>query len=276
MIFMPGEATTTEKVPGTAFIEKFVEVDGFRIRYLEAGQGTPLIHLHGAGGLSLSPAHDLLCQSHRVIAFEMPGFGYSAPNPQETMAELAATMDHAISSLGITTFNLMGTSFGAKTALLLALQAPERVRAVVLESPAAIRPEHSSPPSGSPEELARAFHAHPERFPSLPTPDPEVQARTWPMVMRMLGPNRDASFEEQLTHVAAPVLVLFGTMDGVIPPTMGRIYKALIPNCHFILVYDAAHDLTSDRPEAFTEVVNDFLERHENFVVSRSSTVLHP
>jgi pimeloyl-ACP methyl ester carboxylesterase len=269
--------TAVAAVPGAAFKENYVEADGFRIRYMEAGLGTPLVHLHGAGGLFLSPAHDLLSQTNRVIAFEMPGFGHSAINNQETMAELAATMAQAITNLSIDTFNLWGTSFGGKTALELALQAPQRVSALVLEAPAAIRPEGAAPPpTNDPEAIMRAFHAHPERFASAPTPDPEVQARTWPMVLRLLGPGRDASFEERLITLSVPTLVLFGTLDGIIAPEMRHIYKLLIPNCHYVLVYDAAHALTDDRPEAFTEVVSDFLERHENFVVSRSSTVIHP
>ena len=40
-----------------SFSQGFVEADGFRIRYTEAGQGAPLIHLHGAGGLRLTPGH---------------------------------------------------------------------------------------------------------------------------------------------------------------------------------------------------------------------------
>lgn len=96
------------------------------------------------------------------------------------------------------------------------------------------------------------------------------------MVMRLIGPNRDHAFEERLKALSVPVLVLFGTHDGVIPPEMGRIYKSLLPNCHFVLIYDAAHALTDDRPEAFTEVVSDFLERHEQFAVSRRSTVIYP
>ncbi len=40
--------------------------------------------------------------------------------------------------------------------------------------------------------------------------------------------------------------------------------------------YDAGHAISTDRPEAFTEVVVDFLERHEAFVISRAETVIHP
>src|SRR5712671_7475737 len=87
---------------GAAFREGFVEADGFRIRYMEAGQGTPLVHLHGAGGMRLTPGHDLLSRHYRVIAFEMPGFGPSPENAKtRTMPELAGTMSAAVGKLGI-------------------------------------------------------------------------------------------------------------------------------------------------------------------------------
>jgi hypothetical protein len=41
-------------------------------------------------------------------------------------------------------------------------------------------------------------------------------------------------------------------------------------------VYDAGHAVSTERPEAFTEVVADFLERHEAFIISRTETVIHP
>lgn len=149
----------------SAFREGYVEADGFRIHYLEAGQGTPLVHLHGAGGLRLTPAHEILSRHCRVVAFEMPGFGQSPENTRtRTMPELASTMAEAAGKLGLDAFTLLGTSFGGKTALWLALQAPERVLALVLEAPAAIRPEGAAPPSGSPEEIARRLYAHPERL----------------------------------------------------------------------------------------------------------------
>jgi pimeloyl-ACP methyl ester carboxylesterase len=263
--------------PGAAFKEGHVEADGFRIRYMEAGDGPPLVHLHGAGGLRLTPGHDLLSRQFRVIAFEMPGFGLSHENTRTLdMAELAATMGKAVEALGIDSFNLMGTSFGGKTALWSAIQQRERVLALVLEAPAAIRPAGAQPPSGSPEEMARRLYAHPERLPPIPLPDPAVQAKTRQLVSRLRGPDRDADLERQLAGLTTPTLVLFGTVDRVIPPDMGHIYKELMPNCHLVFVYDAGHAISTDRPEAFAEVVVDFLERHEAFVISRTPTVIHP
>jgi pimeloyl-ACP methyl ester carboxylesterase len=266
-----------DQTPGAAFREGFVEADGFRIRYMEAGQGTALIHLHGAGGMRLTRGHDLLSRSFRVIAFEMPGFGESAENTRtDTMAELAGTMAQAISVLGIDRFNLLGTSFGGKVALWLAAQYGDRVQGLVLEAPAAIRPAGMQPPSGTPEEIARRIYAHPERMAPIPAPDPVVAARTRALVMRLRGPDRDAALEARMRELTTPTLVLFGTLDFVLPPELGRNYKALIPNCHLAFVYDAGHAISTERPEAFAEITADFLERHEAFVINRTETVIHP
>jgi pimeloyl-ACP methyl ester carboxylesterase len=264
-------------VANSEFTEFYVEADGFRIRYMEAGQGTPLIHLHGAGGLRMTRAHDLLSQHYRVIVFEMPGFGRSAENTRSaTMADLASTMAVALTNMNIEKFNLYGTSFGGKVALWLAAQQPERVLGLVLESPGAIRPVDHAPPSGSPEEMARLLFAHPEKLPPLLPPNPAIQAKTRALTSRLRGPDRDAALEARMREMATPTLVLFGTLDRVMPPDMGRHYKELMPNCHLVFVYDAGHEMSTERPEAFAEVTADFLDRHEAFVISRTVTSLYP
>ena len=265
-----------EASPGGGFREESVEADGFRIRYCEAGQGAPLVHLHGAGGLRLNRAHDLLAERCRVIAVEMPGFGQSDENTRTgSMPEVAATIVKAADALGLDRFDLMGTSFGGKAALWLAVTHPERVRALVLEAPAAIRPQGTAPVSGTPEQIAARLYAHPERMPPLPAADPDVQAKQQRLVRRLIGANRDAELEAAMRRLDIPALVLFGTLDRVIPPEMGRHYKELLPNGHLVLVYDAGHAIGAERPEAFVEVVTDFLDRREAFLISRTETVIH-
>ncbi|MGH7029431.1 MAG: alpha/beta fold hydrolase, partial [Stellaceae bacterium] len=163
-----------------------------------------------------------------------------------------------------------------KAALWLALQQPQLVRALVLEAPAAIRPEGAEPPSGPPEEMARRLFAHPERVGPIAMPDPAIRAKTGRLVGRLRGPNRDSDLEARLSSLASATLVLFGTVDRVIPPDMGHFYKELIPNCNLVFVYDAGHAISTDRPEAFAEVVADFVERREAFVISRTETAIHP
>src|SRR5205807_3427464 len=176
----------------SAFREAHVDADGFRSRDLEAGEGVALVHLHGGGGLRLTPAHELLAHRFRVVAFEMPGFGDSPVNTRtESMPELASTMARAIDKIGLDNFNLMGTSFGGKTALWLALQATQRVLGLVLEAPAAIRQDGAAPPSGIPEEIARRLDAHPDRMASIPTIDPGARAKPPRLGPRLRGPDRD-------------------------------------------------------------------------------------
>jgi pimeloyl-ACP methyl ester carboxylesterase len=260
-----------------AFREGFVETDGFAIRYMEAGVGPPLVHLHGGRGMRLTPAHDLLSEQFRVIAFEMPGFGRSPANTRtSTGCELAATMATAVGILGIERFNLLATSFGSRIALWIAVQQPERVQALVLESPAAIRPAGHRAPAGTAQEIAQLIYAHPERLGPQPAVDPAIEAKQRTLLERLRGPDRDFDLEAKMRSLATPTLVLFGNLDRVISPDFGRCYKAVLPNCHLVFVYDAGHAISTDRPEAFVAVTRDFLERHEAFVISRANTVIYP
>lgn len=263
----------------SAFVERKVEADGFTIRYLEAGRksddSAPVICIHGAGGLRLSPMHEMLAKTHRIVAFETPGFGASPANERSRdMAELAGSLCAAVAALGITSYNLMGTSFGGKLATHMALQDGEKVQSLVLLSPAVFRPSER-PPMGTPEERRKVMHAHPERFPLAPA-NPEVDSKQEALVRRLIGPPRDAEFEQKLPGLSVPTLAVFGSEDRLTPPDMARFYRQHYGNAHLMLIYDAAHLVDLDRPEAVTEVVGDFLARKERFLVSEQSGVIHP
>jgi pimeloyl-ACP methyl ester carboxylesterase len=260
----------------TAFAEAHVEADGFRIRYLEAGTGPPLVWLHGGGGLHLSRAHSLMAERYRVIALEVPGFGNSAANERsQSYPELGATMAGVVKQLGVERFNLWGTSFGSIVALWWAIGAPESIDALVLEAPAAIVPEGHIRPSGSPEEMWRRLYAHPERQPIRPPEDPAVVIKMRALMGRVPRPSR-ADTEAKLSEVSVPTLVVFGTADAVVPAEMGRVYREKMPNCNYVLVYDAGHEVGAERPEAFVSLVGDFLERREAFIVNAKSSLLNP
>lgn len=78
-----------------------------------------------------------------------------------------------------------------------------------------------------------------------------------------------------MAELTVPSLILFGTRDQIMPMENGRIYKELMPKSNLMLIYDAAHALDADRPEAVAEVVGDFLERQDSFIVSQADGVLH-
>jgi pimeloyl-ACP methyl ester carboxylesterase len=273
------ETATATPTVGSEFREKFVDADGFHIRYLEAGQGEPIVHFHGAGGLHLYRSHELLAQNHRVLLFEVPGFGNSAVNDRsQSVEDLGRTMAEAVTRLGIDQFNLMGNSFGGRLALWTALQIPERIHSLVLVAPAAILPEnHTRPQSMSQEELVKRLFAHPERV-NLPAPlSPEVTAKQNALTRRLTTPRRDEL--EVLSSMATfqpPVLVVWGPDDKMIPSEMGRVYVEKLPTAFLVLLYDAGHEADADRPEAFADLVTEFIERGAGFVVNHRSGVVHP
>jgi pimeloyl-ACP methyl ester carboxylesterase len=266
----PPELKNDEAPP---FESGTVEADGFTVRYEVAGVGDPLVVIHGAGGLNITLGLQLLAESRRVFLLELPGFGDVANERTHTALDMAKTVLAVADALGLEQFDLLGTSMGGVVASWVATEAPGRVRRLVLEAPAAFRVDND-PSKLSPEELLAAFHAHPERK-TITAPDPERQARSWPLVEKLVGPLHDEELATRLATLATPALVLFGSVDGLFGTSAGSTYKTLIPSCTFAIVYDAAHDISGDRPEAFASMVGDFLNRGPFFVIENRSTLIY-
>jgi pimeloyl-ACP methyl ester carboxylesterase len=259
----------------TVFQEKFVDADGFCVRYLEAGSGPPLVHIHSAGGLRINRAHELLAESYRVIAVEVPGYAAGAPNERsQSIMELGATMMQVAHTIGLERFNLWGTSFGGALAFWTACAEPESIEALVLEGPGVIPPAEW-PPISTPEELHQYTYAHPERQPMAPPLDPALRNQRRALLQR-LEPFSGEDVERRMAELDVSTLVIFGTGDQLTPPELGRVYAERMPRCQLVLLYDAGHDSAGERPEAFAELVADFLRRHEAFIVTEKSALLHP
>ncbi|HEX3688315.1 MAG TPA: alpha/beta fold hydrolase, partial [Solirubrobacteraceae bacterium] len=95
-----------------------VAVGERRLRFWETGNGTPLVILHGGGGVDLAPAYERLALQARVICLELPGFGDdpSGPAAPDTFPAVASTVIEATAELGMDRFALLGVSFGGATA----------------------------------------------------------------------------------------------------------------------------------------------------------------
>lgn len=129
-------------------------VGSARMHYLIAGapasEAPPLVLIHGLGGSirhfsgTLMPE---LAQTHRVVAFDRPGYGAST-RPAEGAARLqeqAAALRSAVQQLGLSRPVLVGHSFGGAVALAYALDYPEDASGLVLLAPAAF-PFRMKPP----------------------------------------------------------------------------------------------------------------------------------
>jgi alkanesulfonate monooxygenase SsuD/methylene tetrahydromethanopterin reductase-like flavin-dependent oxidoreductase (luciferase family)/pimeloyl-ACP methyl ester carboxylesterase len=232
-------STATQRAKGAVatFTEHAIQVDRVRIRYREAGQGKPVVVLPAAG-LTSSPLNDLLAQQFRVIVLEIPDSGRSLGNEQtQSLRELARTLAAAIAALGLEHYGLVSTALRAPLALWQAIDRPEHVDALVLISPVAFWSDSKTALSGC---------------------------------------ARDPALEGRLGNIQAATLVLLGTKDEVLPSETGPRYVERIPHCYYALVYDAGHEIESERPEALFTAVREFLEQRESFVVSRKNTVINP
>jgi pimeloyl-ACP methyl ester carboxylesterase len=266
-----------EQRANTEFTEGHVEVGGFRIRYLDAGHGSPVVMLHGMGGLMLTKLHNELATKYRVLAFEMPGFGQSPANTASpSVQDLARTMMQAATHLGLNSYALIGTSFGSSVALWQVLQSPQQVDLLVLIAPTAVLPEGYTLPVVAQDQIATLLFAHPENMPAQPAQDLAHVAKEMALVQRLQGGSRDRELEDKLGQVETQTLVVFGTADKVVSPAMGRTYRERMPNCHFVMVYDAGHAVASERPEALTNAIMDFLDLRETFIVSRRDGRINP
>jgi len=118
----------------------FLKVDGVRLHYLDRGEGTPVILLHGNAvrleDWVVSGIIDRLAERHRVIAFDRPGYGHSERprNRLWTPAAQARLLQKTFAQLRISRPVVVGQSQGAQVALALALDPDAAVRHLILVS----------------------------------------------------------------------------------------------------------------------------------------------
>jgi pimeloyl-ACP methyl ester carboxylesterase len=100
-----------------------------------------------------------------------------------------------------------------------------------------------------------------------------------PTVLTLDGRCADdahAPIVNRVGELKLPILTCFGTRDAIAPVETARHYRAHLPGCNLMLVYDSGHDMETERPEAVASLVLDFLERHDLFLVRRESDLIFP
>ena len=117
---------------------EFIDIDGVDLHYVERGDGTPVVLLHGnavtQADFSASGLMDRLARHHRVIAFDRPGFGHST-RPRDrlwTPATQAELLRGALERLSVEQPVFVGHSMGTMVAMAMALNYPQDVRGLVL------------------------------------------------------------------------------------------------------------------------------------------------
>jgi pimeloyl-ACP methyl ester carboxylesterase len=289
-IALPGcvSLRSFEEVRRSLPADRFVRVGDQLVHVEQAGSGEPVVLIHGFGASTYSwrKVMPALAASHRVVAVDLNGFGYTqrptsrASYTREAQAKLVlGTLD----ALGIDRAHIVGHSYGGGLTLYLASRHPERFRTMVLvdsSAPtyandrrsrfAALRPldvlfvrSVVLRPGMVRKGLLRSYYDD-----SLVTPE-LVQAYLDRLAVEGVGNafyglTAPAPVGEpvELEKIAVPSLVIWGAHDLLISPETGRQAAARLPHAEFVLFDKSGHLPMEEEPEAFLNTVLPFLERH--------------
>jgi pimeloyl-ACP methyl ester carboxylesterase len=272
------------------------------VRVIEAGDGPPLVLVHGSG-MSASTWAPLMphLDGHRLIAFELPGFGLSGPfdySGRPLRAHAVAQLTSLLDALELERVPIVGTSLGGMWALSLAVEAPNRVAAVgSLGVPAVALPGMHGDPGftalstpvvrqivariGSPSlAMTRRTMASGVIGPRAAAKAPEGffevvhagfrQPGFWTAMLThmqlalRLGRPRPVNFlsDTELRQLAMPVLMIWGDEDPYGGPEIGRRACALMPNAR-LEVIPGRHAPFLDDPERCGALIDE-LARQAN------------
>jgi len=129
--------TIWTELRGVDFAQRYYHVNGVRTRVLEAGEGEPLILVHGTGGHAEAYIRNLASHSREfhVYSIDMVGHGYSdGPDLEYGMDDFIAHLGDFIDLIGADTVLLSGESLGAMVCAWYAIRNPARVKKLVLNT----------------------------------------------------------------------------------------------------------------------------------------------
>jgi pimeloyl-ACP methyl ester carboxylesterase len=257
--------------------EEYLTVDGVKLLCWVAGDGPPLLILHGAdGGDGFLPFHELLAASFRVLAPSLPGFGQTElPAWMDSVDDLAYFSLDLLEVLGVTQVDVLGIGFGGWVAAEMAVRCQDRLRRLVLADALGIKV--SGPETRdiadflilTREEAARVLWYDPQAaegmtMPGTPglTDDELMPALRATQTVSLLGWKpfmHNPKLRRRLDRIKAPTLVLWGESDRVVSPDYGRAYRQAIPGSRFQIIARAGHYPHRERPDDFVSAVTTFL-----------------
>src|SRR5262245_19088629 len=222
--------------------EHHVELDSGRVTYLKGGEGRPILHLHPAGGPRVTPVTQVLARRHAYYIPTVPGFNGTPEHPTVgSMVDLADLAARFIRTVIGGPCDVVAESFGGWQALWLAVRHPDLVQQLVLQAPAGLRTEGTGGLPADPEARRRQLHAVPERAPQETRPA-EMLADNQRLYARYTGGiTLDKALQEALPQIKARTLILFGTLDEVVPIDAARRLTAGIPGSRLTYIFGAAH-----------------------------------
>ena len=270
-----------------------VETAAGALHYHEAGEGPPLLLLHGSGpGVSawanFGDNLPAFAPHFRVVALDFPGFGISHPTDDSPLVAAPGAVTDLLDALGLESVAVVGNSMGGNVAARVAAAHPERVHRLVTIGGLGVALFSASPPEGV--KLLVQFVEDPTRErllawmeamvfdPAILTEEfVELRWRTanepgaLDDLRRMFNPQILAAMRRAplgapdqvatLARIKAPTLVTWGRDDRVTPLDNVLLPLRVIRNCEVHVFPDCGHWAMIERKAEFERVVLEFLRR---------------
>lgn len=278
-------------MPGDVVAHDIESADGGVIHYLEKGSGQPLVLLHGVtlGASVWAPQFHQLTDRFRVIAVDLRGHGGStAGHGGFGLGRLGDDVATLLETLDLRDAIVVGHSMGGMTAMTFCADHPEvlaeRVAGVAF---LATRAHNVFPPllagqlrqlvargsqqvaSGKPLPKRTEVDARVARLAFGDRPSPKAVR-----VVAGLGANMepasmlasvdqmfDLDARDALRRTKTPSLVMVGTRDLLTPVPSGRALAHLLPDCDFVVLPRAGHQLMQERPNEVAALLREFADR---------------
>ena len=272
---------------------RFVDVAGRRVNVVEVGDGEPaMLFIHGLAGSWQNWLENLphfAAGGHRVVAFDLPGFGASdMPAEKISIPGYGRLVDALLDRMGIGPAVVVGNSMGGFIGAEVAIQYPARVERLVLVSAAGLTVEYqrneralgalrfaqrwlalwggwvgarSDALAQRPRSrrMVMALIAHrPDLLPG-PLVAEQVRGAGNPGFVDALDALTDYPIRARLGRIACPTLIVWGAEDRIIPVRDAAEFGRLIPGARTVVWADTGHVAMLERPAAFNALVDRFI-----------------
>ncbi len=269
-------------MPGEPKDATYLEVDGTRVRYVDVGEGPPVVLLHGFASsienwVTVMPR---LVENHRVIAIDMRGFGWTdRPVADYSPAAQAKLLKAVLDERKVGKVSIVGHSYGSSVALAFALEYPAQVDRIVLYDAWVYDSQlpsmfHMARAKGLGEVLFGLFYS--ERYEdrlTLGFYDPEAVTErlaeevavafdrpgTRFAALEAVRGMRFDEMEPRYRTINVPVLLLWGREDLVTPVSIGEKLVRQLPNAKLRVYARCGHFPMLEAINESTRDLNTFL-----------------
>ena len=256
------------------------EVNGHSIAYRYAGEGPPLVLLHGflCDSRCWRTQLEGLSDSFRVVAWDAPGAGSSSDPPDPfTITDWAHYLAQFLDIVGIESAHVLGLSWGGVLAQEFYRLYPARVQGLILSDTYAGW-RGSLPEPASEKRLERCFLESslppeefvplwvPEFFTEETSPDLKVEMSAvvsdfHPIGFRLMAKSLHATdTTDLLPDIGVPTLVLWGDDDRRSPMNIAEQLRDAIPDAELAIIANAGHVSNMEQPEEFNARVRRFCQ----------------